>query len=180
MAAVLDDLGFTVTPGAAMSGVARRFERDGVPVDVLAPDGVGARADLRLTGNLNAIEIRGGTAALSHSARMEVDHRGRAGIIMRPHLPGALLIKTAAHRSDRSPDASRHLHDLAFLLSLVADPMSARQDLGPKGRAWLRKIRELDDDRHDAWVALGDRALDAKLAFRIMTRDRPGSPAPPA
>jgi hypothetical protein len=89
---------------------------------------------------------------------------------MRPHLPGALLIKTAAHRSDRSPDASRHLHDLAFLVSLVADPMGARDDLGPKGRAGLRQIHELDEDRHDAWVALGDRALDAQLAFRILTR----------
>ena len=42
----LDELGFTST-GVSPDDVAHRFGRDQVRIDVLSPDGVGSRADLR-------------------------------------------------------------------------------------------------------------------------------------
>ena len=170
MASTLDDLGFHVVAHAAMADSARRFERDGVPVDILAPEGVGPRADMRLVGTLKAIEISGGTAALSRSESVEVAHGERMGCVLRPDLAGALIIKSEAHQSDRSPEAPRHVRDVAFLCSLVGDPIAAHDDLGSRGRQLLRDTG-MADESHFSWSDLGERRVDARLAYRLMTRE---------
>lgn len=170
MAETLTSLGFEASHHAGMAGSVRRFERGDVPVDILAPEGAGKRVDLRLVGTLDAIEIRGGTAALLRSEDVDIDHAGRVGRIRRPDLAGAIIIKCEARRSDRGPESSRHVRDLAFLCSLVDDPLGERDLLGTKGRRLLRGATELADENNFAWMGLGDRRLDAQLAYRIMSR----------
>ena len=50
--------------GVSSDNVAHRFGRGGVLIDVVSPDGLGERADLRTLGSATAIEVRGGTSAL--------------------------------------------------------------------------------------------------------------------
>jgi len=73
----------------------------------------------------------------------------------------------------RGPD--RHLRDLAFLYSLVSDPIAVRDQLGPRNRARLGAVAALDDENHVAWVDLGSPGSDAFAARAIIT----GTMAPP-
>jgi len=46
--AAIETVGFEFA-GASPEGIAHRYRRDGVSVDVLAPDGLGSRTDLMTT-----------------------------------------------------------------------------------------------------------------------------------
>lgn len=63
---------------------------------MLAPDHVGVRADLTTTPPGRTIEVPGGTRALQRSERITVQVAGRTGLIPRPDLVGAMLVKLAA------------------------------------------------------------------------------------
>ena len=82
MMTALLELGF-VSSGISPDGIAHRFERAGVLIDVLAPDGLGGRTSLRTVGGAT-IPVAGGTYALAESHLVPVAHRGRSGRISRP------------------------------------------------------------------------------------------------
>jgi hypothetical protein len=169
MAEVLDDLGFRLG-GIAPDGIGHRFVRGPVTIDLLAPEGAGPRADLRVGGGAETVPVGGGTYALSRSQLVDISAGGRAGRVPRPDLAGALVLKAAAARSDRKRGPKRHLGDLAFLLSLVPDPFALRDALGAKNCGRIRAVTALDDDGHPAWRGL-DTAVrsNAKAAFTIVT-----------
>lgn len=64
------DAGFEPDRGAARG---YRFVRDGAIVDVLAPDNVGGRAELRTVPPDTTVQIVGGTQALARARVVEVD-----------------------------------------------------------------------------------------------------------
>ena len=70
--ATLRELGF-VSTGASPINVAHRFGRGEVLVDVVGPDGVRERADLRTIGSATTIEVRGGTQAPQRTERVDFD-----------------------------------------------------------------------------------------------------------
>lgn len=164
------DLGFAEA-GISADEIAHRFQRGRVAIDVLAPEGLGPRTDLRTVGTATTVEIGGGTYALARSGPVDVSAGDRTGHVQRPDVAGAILIKAVAATYDTRRGPERHLRDLAFLLSLVADPIGLRDDLGSANRARVRAVKALHDPDHPAWGLLGDERVsaDAHAAFRLIT-----------
>jgi hypothetical protein len=131
-----------------------RFQRGNLAIDLLAPDHLGARVDLRTVGSLTTLPIAGGSYALERSRPLAVRFDGREGTIPCPDLAGALVIKSEAARADRTRGPERHLSDLAVLFSLVSDPFSLREALGPRNARRIAAEHALDDPDHEAWIAL--------------------------
>jgi hypothetical protein len=68
--------------------------------------------------------------------------------VFRPDLISAILSKAAATTIAVRANPDRDWSDLAFLLSLVPDPIEAADALTKGQRRTLRKIATLLDDRH--------------------------------
>lgn len=169
MAETLDELGFVISD-IALDGVGHRFVRGSVSIDLLAPEGVGGRADLRVGAGAETVEIRGGSYALSRSQLVEVNAAGRSGRVPRPDLAGAVLIKAMAAQSDKRRGPERHLRDLAFLLSLVPDPFVVAEELGAANRNRVRRVGVLADQANEAWAWLQPAARsDAMVAYTVIT-----------
>ena len=95
-------------------GYAFRYERDGLVVDVLAPDGI--KPPPTLDGSRKAIGVPGGSQALERTETVLLCIDGHQFELRRPTLLGAILIKARTLVKHRDPDAQRE--DLLLLLSL--------------------------------------------------------------
>lgn len=169
-AEALGDLGFSLE-GVNPEGIGHRFVRDALAVDVLAPDGVGPRANLRTVGNARSIEVSGGSYALRRSRSLDARWSDRRGSIRLPDLAGALVIKAGAVGTDRLGSGERHLTDLAFLASLVPDPIDLRGELGSTNRSRLRRIARLQDRSDALWASLDPASADRGFtAWMLMIR----------
>jgi hypothetical protein len=102
------------------------------------------------------LEAPGGTQALARVGTVQVVAGGRRGEIPRPNLLGAILIKASALHLPGGVE--RHVTDLAFLLSLLTDPMGERSCLSAGEKKKLRRCGLLDRD------SLGWRSLSAAQA----------------
>ncbi|MCL2612354.1 MAG: hypothetical protein FWD95_03880 [Nocardioidaceae bacterium] len=168
--AQLDEMGF-VLDGISADGLAHRYKRDAEPrpvvIDVLAPEGVGARANLLTSPPGRTVEVPGGTQALDRTELVTIVHEGRHGSLPRPTLLAAIVGKAAA---TGLADPERHYRDLALLLSLVEDPFVLADQLTRKDRQRLRMARRLADDTHPAW-ALVPAAIRAngQVSYQILT-----------
>jgi hypothetical protein len=169
--AALGRLGFE-SVGSSPEGIAHRFRRGDVRLDVLAPEGTGSRADLRTVGPGMTIPVRGGTYALSRSRLVEVQVEDRIGVVPCPDLAGGILIKARAAQSERSPKGpERHYQDLAFLLALVKDPVLMGGQLGHRNRQHLRTVREDMGESHPVWGLLSRAdASRARAALDLICR----------
>lgn len=147
-------------------GFAHRYERDGLIVDLLAPDGLSKAPSLG--GGLKAVGVPGGSQALAraHVVGVRVDDVDFE--IRRPNLLGAILLKARSIRRHADPDSQRD--DLIRLLGLVDDPRTLAADLTRSEQSWLRKADErLDFDRP---TVVGDAVVrNARLTYRILIRD---------
>lgn len=162
--ATLERLGYELDPPSP-DGRAHRFRRGDAVVDVLAPDGVGARASLLTIPPGRTIAVAGGTQALERSRQVSVLLEGRGFELPCPSVLGAILIKARA--VDVAADPDKHRRDLALLLAMVDDPRSVRDEMRKTERGWLRRRRELLDPRHPAWRATPN-AEEAKIALEIL------------
>jgi hypothetical protein len=114
--------------------------------DVIAPEGMGGRADLTTVPPLRAPQLAGTRQALDRTQRIAVDLGGRAAALPRPDLLGALVVKACAAAGDHVRGPQRHLEDLARLYRLVTDPGALtpttkdpkrlRDPPDPPGRCW--------------------------------------------
>jgi hypothetical protein len=169
--AQLGALGFELD-GISADGLAHRYKRAAEPrpvvIDVLAPEGVGERANLQTTPPGRTVEVPGGTQALARTERVTIVHEGRQGSLPRPTLLAAVVSKAAA---TGLPDPQRHYRDLALLLCLVEDPFAFADQLTRKDRQRLRGARRLLDDTHPAW-ALAPAAIRAngQISYKLLTR----------
>lgn len=92
IAEVLDRVGNLMDTTSQREVLGLRWNANGVPIDVLAPDGLKDRA--KTSGQLETLSIPGGTQALKRSERVEVILDGREpAIVRRPDLLGAILLK---------------------------------------------------------------------------------------
>jgi hypothetical protein len=113
------------------------------------------------------VEIPGGRQALARTERVQVEVVGRRGLLPRPDLLGAILIKARAVNVDDAPDSQRG--DLARLLSFVEDPDAMAAQLRGKERSWVRGRQEMNDPSAPCWAALDDDARSSGLsALRIL------------
>jgi hypothetical protein len=132
---LLLELGYEVVDVSGF-GHGHRFKRGGVDIDVLAPDGLNS-IDRRITvPPLYTVEVPGGSQALQRTELVEVDLGGHKDALPRPNLLGAILIKTRAIAVDDAKDSQRL--DVAFLLTLVADPQVMAAGLTSAEKRWLR------------------------------------------
>lgn len=154
--------------GFSPEGLAHRYRRLGVTIDVLAPDGLGRRADLTTTPPGRTLQVPGGTQALQRTELVPVIAGTSMGFVPRPSLLGAIIVKAGAVEVDHEPEAQRQ--DVAFLLSLVDDPMAMRGELSKRDRKRLIARRELNDANHPAWALL-DRVSQVKghAALQMLT-----------
>ena len=175
LVAGLEDLGFA-DAGVSADGVAHRFLRGGVEVDVLAPDHVGERTDLKTIGGGVTVEVGGGTFALQRSEAVSVRSGARTGRVPRPDVVGAILIKAVAVKRDRKRGPERHLRDLAFLLSLVDDPILVRDELGRRNCRRVKLVAQLEDPEHEAWRLIDDpqARADGQATFALIGTEPAG------
>ena len=163
----IENRGFELD-GASPQGVAHRYRRGGVSIDVLAPEGLGPRTDLTTTPPGHTVQVPGGTQALRRTQLLPVSAGSSRGLVPRPSLLGAVIIKAAAAGVDDQTDAQ--LGDLALLLSLLEQPMTQRSDLTSRERRRLRARSELLDAGHRAWSALPVSEADrGRAALRLLT-----------
>lgn len=149
-------------------GLSHRFRRGDVIIDLLAPDGLGARADRTTIPPAHTLMVKGGTRALETSETVDVALRDTTGRVRRPDLLGAVVVKAAAVDVDDVPRAQER--DLAFLLSLIADPRDLQPALGDKRQ--LRRRSDLLDRYHQAYDGLpDDRAFAARRALHSLIGD---------
>jgi hypothetical protein len=163
-----------VSAGITVDGRSHRFERAGKPrpvvIDVLAPEGLGPRADLTTEPPGRTIEVPGGTQALSRTEILDIQHEGRQGSVPRPSLLGAVVAKGAA--CGLAGDVSRHLRDLALLCALVADPFEMKELMNSKDRRRVRLGEKLADSGHAAWgLVPADIRGQGYDAFVILTTE---------
>ncbi len=163
---LIEALGFTLA-GDSPDGVAHRYTRGRAVIDVLAPEGLGRRADLTTTPPGRTIQVPGGTQALARTELLPVECAGVEGHIPRPSLLGAIICKAAAVPVHR--DRQIQLGDLALLLSLVADPPALAPQLSHKDRVRLRAAAEIASSDHAVWGDLAPlAAAQARLALRTL------------
>lgn len=152
--------------GVNAEGVGHRFRRNTAElIDVLAPDGLGARTSVTTVRPARTVSVPGGGQALGRSELVEVSLDDAVAEVPRPSLLGAILLKARAVEVDDVPDQQRR--DLAFLLSLVPDPRVLLREIKPTERRWLRRRKDLLDRGSSTWNALDD-ADTAHTALRIL------------
>lgn len=156
--------GFALDP-PNLDGLSHRFRSGRVTVDLLAPDGLGARADLGTIPPAHTLEVPGGTQALNRNEPVEVTIGRRVGIVPRPNLLGAIVLKARAVDVDDVPANQRQ--DLAFLLTLVDNPRREASGLTDGDRRALRARDELLNPRHPAWLTIED-AESGQRALRVL------------
>jgi hypothetical protein len=89
-----------------------------------------------------------------------------------PDLRGAIVLKARAATADRR-DNERHVGDVAFLCSLVNDPLELAEQLDSKELRILRRVQIDHDARSAPWVFLeSSTRLDAAVAWRELTKLR--------
>jgi hypothetical protein len=131
---LLRDEGFALE-APDLDGYAQRYTREGVVIDVLAPDGI--KPPPQLTNGIKAIAVPGGHQALVRSESVRVLVDGESFDLRRPTLLGAILIKARSLVVHRDPESQRE--DLLRLLSLIDDPRAIAPELRPTERKWMRR-----------------------------------------
>jgi hypothetical protein len=145
-------------------GLGHRFVRGLLEVDVLAPEGLGRTSEAARTTipPAHTVEVPGGTQALHRTERVEIEAGDVRGLVPRPSLLGAILLKARAVDVDDAPENQRS--DLALLLSLVPDPDAVANDLERAERSWVARRREMDDPNAPCWQGLSSAQSQAGLA----------------
>lgn len=162
----IESAGFALV-GVSPEGLAHRYHRGGVSIDVLAPEGLGQRAALITTPPGRTLQVSGGTQALDRAELLPVTVGDRQGFVPRPSLLGAIVGKAVAVDVDDVPDAQRL--DLALLLSLVEDPIALGAQLTKKDRQRLRTRQEMADVDQQAWASLPVDAADrGRAALQLL------------
>ena len=180
--------------GMSPDGRAHRYKHKTfdppVLVDVLAPDNVGPRANLTTTPPGRTVEVPGGTQALHRVEEVEVVlASGSKGLVPRPDLLGAIVIKAGATTLAERRD--RHFNDLALMAHLLGPPAASPAGdvageclllLFQLAHPCLHDIADahqpaqlpLDDDREVSGPALGHHAHDlVELVAGQSRRDVP-------
>lgn len=154
--------------GWSPEGLAHRYHRGPVSLDVLAPEGLGPRTDIITTPPGRTLQVPGGTQALARTELVPIAAGHSTGLLPRPSLLGAVIIKAAAVTTDDLPRVQQS--DLALLLSLLEQPTAIRGQLTPKDRKRLRRCSEMLDRGHRAWAGMPNHQADrGHSALRLLS-----------
>lgn len=157
------------TDGIGHRYVSSIYEGPGkVMFDVLAPDNVGERADLTTSPPARTVSAPGTRTALDSAQPVEILLGGQSGRVLCPSLLAAILVKAAATSIPGRESPQRDWVDVAFLLSLVPDPVATAAELSSGQRRRLRAISELLDEDHWAWRQLGERSRLGRATLEFL------------
>jgi hypothetical protein len=145
----LNGIGFEVSEHSLPMGMGHRFIRDGIVVDLLAPDNTGKRSNIRTVGSALTFEAPGTTYALQRTSLISIDTGSQSGVINCPDLAGGLVAKSAAAARDSNP--IRHLVDVAMLLAVCPDRFELREQLRAGD---IRRLSSIVPKLGEAWPAL--------------------------
>jgi len=166
----LDQLGYEVA-GVSADGLAYRYRNgDGVEVGILAPDHLGERVLPKLhTRHGRTVQVPGARKALQHSCTFTANYGDREEVAFVPSLLTAINIKLKAIGLPGPTErfGSRHLDDIAFLVSLVDDPDALLSDPVYKSLP-LNAAAALDAPTHSSWRKLGGHAEDGVAAWSML------------
>jgi hypothetical protein len=162
----LADRGFELD-GPNRLGQGHEFSRGGVRIDILAPDNLGLRADLRTLNQATTLSVPGGTQALARAETIDVRLGERTGAIPVPNLLGAIVIKFEAIAVDDVPDAQES--DVASLLSLVTDRDELRAQLTRSERHLLQAYPAFEDPQSTPYADVA-RAREAAATYRRLVQ----------
>lgn len=124
-------LGFEPEPSS--DEVQHRWQRGDAVIDVLIPEGTGARTEARKSASgFPTVAAPGGTQALNRSEVVAVVVGERSGHVPRPVLLSAMILKAAARTETTGTGLDRHCHDFAALASVLAASDIARIQLTKK------------------------------------------------
>jgi hypothetical protein len=113
--------------------------------------------------------VPGGRKALQNTCSIEASYAGRTATLFVPGLLTAVNIKLKAMKlpGRAHGSGSRHLDDIAFLLSLADDPDELLNTRDAR-RLPLTAARTLDDPNHSSWQRLGEHAEDGFAVWQIL------------
>lgn len=167
--------GYRLSDRLGSEAIAARctFEFGRAVVDVLCPDGADP-AELELSTGVTSIAIPGGRRAIELSRLVDVyfhPERPPATLSL-PSLHGGLIAKAAAAVDPRTASQDRHIQDVAFLASLVADPLTLATGMDDSDRAIVQAAApRLRDDRDAAWSMLDtQQRLAAQAVIEFILR----------
>lgn len=163
----LESVGYSLE-GISPEGIGHRFVKASVAIDLLAPDGLRAgRTNVTTVPPARTVSVPGGTQALQRSEAVRVRINGREGVLNRPNLPGALILKARAIEVDDLPEAQGR--DLAFLMALVDDPQVILDHLRRRELRHLRAVATWIDRSSSVWSAApADLREDARGAAAFL------------
>lgn len=162
--------GFKVRTSA--EGISR-FEKDEAKIDLLAPEGLGAKG-IETTRGSYAIQAPGVTQALQRTIEIEIKCRSEQFLIRIPSLVAAAITKAATCTeipSISNEDRLRHQVDYVFLLHLLSahDLLKISGGLTDRDKERLsRAATQILANQHHP--ALHDNANDISSVLRILTR----------
>lgn len=139
-----------------------------VAFDILAPDNVGERANLTTSPPARTVSAPGTRGALDAAKPLDIQLGDRSGYVLRPELISTIFAKAAATGIPGRKNPERDWNDLAFLLSLVTDPIGAAAELANRQRQRLRAMSEVLTEDHAAWRQLGSRARLGIAALQLL------------
>jgi hypothetical protein len=152
--------------GPDRDGYAHRYERDGLIIDVLAPDGI--KPPPAIGRGRKAIGVPGGSQALTRAETVVVTVDGRSFELRRPTLLGAILIKARSLMVHSDPETQRE--DLLQLLALIEDPRETAAGLRKTERRWLRAAEPRLSLEGLSPLDAGT-TRRAELAYRLLTQE---------
>jgi hypothetical protein len=138
---VLKDLDFEPRPSA--DGMQHRWVSGDAVIDLLIPEGTGARTEKRNSASgFPTIAAPGGSQALKRTEVVELQVGGRTGHVPRPNLLSAMILKAAAFLETTGPARDRHCLDFAALAAMLASGDTSAFELERKDRQRLRRMIE--------------------------------------
>ena len=108
----LESLGFSLV-GESPDGVAHRYQRASASVDVLAPEGLGSRADLTTTPPGRTVQVPGGSQALDRTELLPVRFAGQQGVCSTPVAARSSRLQSRRSRCRRLPGRATARHGAA-------------------------------------------------------------------
>lgn len=142
-------------------------------IDVLCPDDTPDDQLVLEHRNVVSIAIPGGRRAFETARQVSLyyaDDRPNAEVYV-PTLAGAIAVKAAAAVDPRTAASPRHLQDVAFLLTIDADPDETRAGLSDADVDQLRRtVAHVMDARSSMWLQLdGAQRQAAQAMFEALT-----------
>lgn len=148
------------------------FEFYSAQIDVLCPDDTPEDQLVLEHRNVASIAIPGGRRAFETARQVSLyyaDDRPNAEVFV-PTLAGAIAVKTAAAVDPRTAASPRHLQDVAFLLTIEADPDETKAGLSDADVDLLRRITtEVMDARSLMWLQVDtEQRQVAQATFELL------------